>query len=148
MVAQHDGPLVYIDDDDDDRFLFDEAIRGLGFSNQIHYFASGQEALTYLKSTQEQPLLILCDLNMPVMDGLELRRVIDQSAYLKEKSIPFIYFTTAASPDQVKAAYEGDIQGFHVKAHEFDGLQKQLRLIIEYWQACLHPNSFYRSVRG
>ena len=142
MVPLTDGPLVYIDDDDDDQFLFQRAVQELGLTNQLHLFGNGLEALHYLESTTEKPLLILCDLTMPVMDGLELRRTVDGNEYLKQKSVPFIYFTTAASPNQVKQAYDGDIQGFHVKAHDFDALKAQLQLIITYWQACLHPNSF------
>lgn len=144
MLPLTDGPLVYIEDDEDDQFLFQQAVRELGFTNQIHAFGNGQEALTYLESTTDKPLLILCGLNMPVLGGLELRRIIDGNEYLKQKSIPFIYFTTAASPAQVAQAYRGDIQGFHVKGHEFGALKAQLHLIITYWQSCLHPNSFWQ----
>lgn len=142
MVPLTDGPLVYIDDDEDDQLLFKQAIQGLGLSNQIYQFFNGADALRYLETTSDKPLLILSDLNLPIMGGIELRRYIDASEYLKQKSIPFLYFTTAASPQQVEQAYESDIQGFHVKAHEFEALKAQLGLIITYWQSCLHPNSF------
>lgn len=142
MIVVSNGPLVYIDDDEDDQLLFKQAVKELGFSNEIRSFSNGSAVLTYLETTTDEPLLLLCDLNMPLMDGLELRRRIDESEYLKQKSIPFIYFTTAASPEQVQQAYRGAIQGFHTKAMVFSDLKEQLQVIITYWQSCLHPNSF------
>ncbi|GAB4023075.1 response regulator [Spirosoma koreense] len=142
MISLTDGPIVYIDDDEDDQFLFERAVRELTFTNKIHFFGSGQQALDYLETTDEKPLLILCDFSMPRMSGLDLRRQINRSDYLRQKSIPFLFYTTAASPDQVRQAYETTIQGFHIKAQEFQEFKAQIHLIITYWQSCLHPNSF------
>ncbi|MBD2703218.1 response regulator [Spirosoma sp. BT702] len=142
MKTLTNGPIIYVDDDEDDRFLFERAIRDLALPNEIRSFADGLEARSYLETTQEKPLLILCDINMPVMNGLEFRRLIDADEYLRKKSIPFVFYTTAAGPELVNLAYEGTIQGFHVKATEFSANKEQLNLIITYWKACIHPNSF------
>ncbi|GAB3697865.1 hypothetical protein GCM10027592_22390 [Spirosoma flavus] len=142
MTTLTDGPIVYVDDDEDDQFLFGRAIKELGLLNEIRFFADGLGARAYLETTQEKPLLILCDINMPVMNGLEFRRLIDADEFLRKKSIPFIFYTTAAGPELVNLAYEGTIQGFHVKASEFVHYKEQLNLIISYWKACVHPNSF------
>lgn len=91
---------------------------------------------------QEQPLIILRDINMPLMNGLELRNRIDADTYLQTKTIPFVFYTTSASSEIVKQAYEGSIQGFHQKAGQFEALKQQLELLVTYWQNCLHPNSF------
>ena len=143
MTILSDGPLVYIDDDEDDQYLFEQAVREVGLLNPIHSFPNGLAALHYLETTSDKPLLILCDLNMPVLDGLGLQAAIDQSEYLRQKSIPFIFFTTAAHPDIVRQAYKGNLQGFHTKAALYSDLKEQVRLIVHYWQACLHPNSFW-----
>jgi CheY-like chemotaxis protein len=146
MVAPTDGPILYINDDEDDHLLFREAINSLSLSNEIRFFVNGDEALAYLETTPENPFLILCDLIMPLRDGLELRQAIDSSDYLKQKAIPFIFFTTEASPSQVRQAYKGTIQGFHIKAPDFTRLKQQISLIIAYWHDCLHPNSFATDV--
>ena len=142
MITPTDGPIVYIDDDDDDHFLFEQTLKTLGLTNEVRPFFDGREALHYLENTLERPLLILCDLNMPIMNGLELRQNIDENEYLKQKSIPFVFYTTAAGPEQVRKAYEGTIQGFHAKAQDLAEYRAQINLIVNYWKSCLHPNSF------
>ncbi|MFD2569152.1 response regulator [Spirosoma soli] len=134
------GPILTIDDDEDDQYLLRQVIKDLPVTNDVYAFFNGKEALHYLETTDEQPFLILCDINMPQMDGLELREYIIQNEYLRNKSIPFVYFTTAANPDLIRAAYNTTVQGFYQKAAEYAGLQEQIRLIIAYWQSCLHPN--------
>ncbi|MGV3557505.1 response regulator [Larkinella arboricola] len=142
MAPITDGPIVYVDDDEDDHFFLKKAIAELGLPNELRTFRDGQPVLDYLLTTHEKPLIILCDINMHRMNGLELRRQIDANEYLKQKSIPFIFFTTGAGPEQVLEAYKGNIQGFHTKASTYLQLKQQIHLIISYWQACLHPNSF------
>ena len=142
MITLTDGPIVYIDDDEDDQFLFEQTLKTLGLTNEVRPFFDGQEALYYLENTTERPLLILCDLNMPLMNGLELRQSIDSNVHLKQMAIPFVFYTTAAGPNQVRKAYEETIQGFHAKAQELSEYRAQISLIINYWKSCLHPDSF------
>ncbi|GAB3808087.1 response regulator [Spirosoma humi] len=135
------GPIISVEDDEDDQYLIGEAIRQLNLPNPLHFFSNGQAALHYLRTTVEQPFLILCDINMPIMNGLELRKEINQNDYLRIKSIPFVYLTTAANSQLIKEAYETMVQGFYKKSIDYAGLNQQLKLIIDYWQNCLHPNS-------
>lgn len=135
------GPILLIEDDEDDQLFISQAIRSLNVVNPIEVFHNGQEALEYLEVTQRQPFLILCDINMPLLNGLELRAKINQSEYLREKSIPFVFLTTSASAEAIREAYHESVQGFYQKATSMVGLERQIRLIIEYWQSCLHPNS-------
>ncbi|WP_421826072.1 response regulator [Larkinella sp.] len=135
------GPIISIEDDDDDQFLLAQIIKQLDIPNEIRFFSNGQLALQYLEVTDEQPFLILCDINMPIMNGLELRRRINQNEYLREKSIPFVYLTTAANIDIIREAYGEEVQGFFQKATDYAGFQHQMKLLVEYWQSCLHPNS-------
>lgn len=142
MVSPSDGPIVYIDDDEDDQFLFEQILKELGLANEVRSFFDGQEALYYLTTTSEKPLLILCDLNMPLMSGIELRQRINADEYLKEKSIPFVFYTTLAGPEQVRRAYSTTVQGFYAKAQELTKYKAQISLIVNYWKDCLHPDSF------
>lgn len=141
MSAQ--GPLLIVEDDEDDQYMIRLALDQLKITNQIRFFANGQEALDYLSVTEEQPFLILCDINMPIMNGIELRKRINENEMLKQKAIPFIFLTTAANPDLVRTAYDATVQGFFKKTTSFDGMHEQLRLITAYWQSCLHPNSSF-----
>lgn len=134
------GPILLIEDDEDDQLLISQIIEDLGIDNPIKVLHNGQEALDYLGESHEQPFLILCDVNMPLLDGLALRSLINQNEYLRKKSIPFVFLTTTASSYAVGQAYNESVQGFYQKATTNAGLQQQIKLIIEYWESCLHPN--------
>lgn len=135
------GPILYVDDDEDDQFLLRQALREIGAENPVLCFNDGTEVLTYLEVTEEKPFLILCDLNMPLMSGLELRHRINQNERLRQKAVPFVFFTTAASPEAVQQAYLESVQGFYQKPPQYEQLVNQLRIILAYWRDCLHPNS-------
>lgn len=136
------GPIIVIDDDTDDHFIFDEVCQKLKLVNELKFFRNGPSALHYLKTTLDQPFIIFCDMNMPRMNGIELRRVIDQDVELKKKSIPFVFFTTAASRTQINEAYDLTVQGFFIKESSFEDTEKVLRLIFEYWQKCRLPKGY------
>lgn len=136
------GPIVVIDDDFDDQFMIQQMLEELNIVNDLRLFENGKQAHDYLLVTQESPLLIFCDVNMPIMNGLELREHIDSNPYLKEKSIPFIFFTTTKNRSVIEQAYKGTIQGFFIKPIHFELGKAVFQNIIEYWKMCLHPNKF------
>ena len=78
---------------------------------------------------------------MPLLNGLELRAIINQNEQVRQKAIPFVFLTTTANPGTVRVAYDELVQGFYQKATTQARLKRQLGLIVEYWQTCLHPNS-------
>jgi len=135
------GHILLIEDDEDDQYLFQQMINELGVDNELRFFANGLEALDYLRVTEEQPFIILCDVNMPTMNGIELRKVIDQDEQLKKKAVPFIFLSTYASPVVVRDSYETTIQGFFKKADDYEAAKKQLHWIIGYWLHCVHPHN-------
>ncbi|RYZ16257.1 MAG: response regulator, partial [Chitinophagaceae bacterium] len=51
------GPIVIIEDDPDDQDLYSDSIRHIGVGNEIKFFGSGDDALEYLSSTEEQPFI-------------------------------------------------------------------------------------------
>ncbi len=135
------GAILVIDDDEDDHHILKTACEKLGVSETLKFFYDGHSLLKYLKSTTEQPYIILCDINMPRIDGIKLRHTIWHDEALRKKSIPFIFFSTAASPSQVKEAYDLTVQGFFLKGQTMDETERKLRLIFEYWGESRHPNS-------
>ncbi len=135
---------MVIEDDEDDQLFIEQALKGLGIVNFIIFFNTGAAAIEYLLMAPEAPLVILSDVNMPAMNGIELRQLIELNEYLKLKCIPFVFLTTAADQDLVNTAYRMTIQGFFKKERTFNGLKEQLRSILDYWDKCLHPNSQFR----
>lgn len=135
------GPIIIVDDDTDDHFIFKEVTTRLSLPNEVLFFRNGNEVLPYLRTTAQKPFIIFCDLNMPQMDGLELRKTIQSEEYLRSKSIPFVFFTTGASLQQVRQAYDLTVQGFFIKEASFAETERTFKLILDYWDKCLHPNT-------
>jgi CheY-like chemotaxis protein len=135
------GPIIIVDDDTDDHFILNEIADKIKLMNELIFFRNAGDVLTYLRTTLQKPFLIFCDINMPQMDGLELRRQIDSDELLRRKSIPFVFFTTAASKQQIAEAYELTVQGFFLKESNFSESEATFKLIIDYWSKCKHPNS-------
>lgn len=135
------GPIILIDDDHDECELVADALRREKIHNPLKFFHDGQMALDYLSETSEHPFLILADINMPKMGGIELRKTIQSDPLLRDKSIPFVFLTTSASRPAVREAYGMSVQGFFEKGPNMEHLQRMLRLICDYWYWCKHPNS-------
>ena len=135
------NPIIIVEDDIDDHEIFTEALNALGVKNELIIFTDAAKALDFLLVTHKQPFLILSDINLPGMNGLTFRSVIQQNEYLKTKSIPFVFFTTGTSGPQVKAAFDLTVQGFFIKPASFLELQLRLKTIVDYWSSCLHPNA-------
>lgn len=135
------GPIIIIEDDEDDQFLFREAFHGIGVKNDLHFFSSCKEALDYLLITDEKPFIIISDINIPGKTGLEMKKEINKNDYLRKKSIPFVFLTTSKNPQTIAQAYEMQIQGYFQKPNIMKDLKARLSCIIKYWQECLHPNN-------
>jgi CheY-like chemotaxis protein len=134
------GPIVLVDDDEEDQDIVKEALR----DSQVYYpvlsFRNGLEVLEYLRTTSDHPFLILCDINMPRMNGFELREEILRDLFLARKSIPFIYLSTSGSRFEVEKAYELMVQGFIIKPSSYEKLKDVIKMIIDYWQLCRRPS--------
>jgi CheY-like chemotaxis protein len=135
------GPIIIIDDDADDRQLYADILKTFGIPNQIHFFADGQSGLDYLVTTKEQPFIILSDINMPQMTGLELKEIIQGNDYLKQKGIPFVFISTSANADYVRKAQVLSVQGYFEKPSSIEGIRNMLKRIFEYWELCKHINN-------
>lgn len=135
------GPIVIVDDDSDDREIYAEAIKALGIPNEILFFEGGQQALDYLNTTEEQPFILLSDINMPGMTGLELKKHMEEDPYLKSKGIPFVFISTDGSKVSVRHAHALSVQGYFQKPNNMEEIKEMLRVLFEYWERCKHINN-------
>lgn len=134
------GPVLILEDDEDDRQIYDKIISSLGMLNKVIFFDGGDMLLEYLKTTKEQPFIIIADINLPRMNGIELWKKINADDYLRKKSIPFVYLTTIESREIVQDVYEVPVQGYFVKLPFYEDVKRQMKLIFDYWVLCRHPN--------
>jgi len=134
------GAIVVVEDDTDDQEMFNEIFKELNYKNEIIFFNDGQEALAYLTAESSEPFIVFSDINMPKLNGIELRKQIHENESIRIKTIPYLFFTTSAAQDDVIDAYSKSIQGFFVKPSSFQDLRELIKIIIEYWQKCVSPN--------
>jgi response regulator RpfG family c-di-GMP phosphodiesterase len=136
------GPIVLVEDDEDDLVIFSEVLKDLNISNRLIPFINPADAYHFLNNNDEQPFIIISDVNLPGMSGLEFKNKLDQNEKLKKKSIPFIFYSTAAEKKYVDEAYlDLTVQGFFLKGQSIKEIKDQMRIIFEYWIICRHPNS-------
>lgn len=135
------GQIILIDDDSDDLEIITGILKSFGYPNEIVTFSESTKVVDYLKRTDVYPFLIISDINMPALNGYELREQIAQDPDLNLKCVPFVYFTTAQSRQAVVDAYCKSVQGFFVKASDYDILHRRLKLIVDYWTEALSPSS-------
>lgn len=134
------GPIIIIEDDLDDQETLTDVFKTLNYSNEIIFFSDGEKALDYLVNTEIEPFIIFSDINLPRLNGVELREKVHNNEDLRIKSIPYLFFTTSAEQKYVIDAYSKSIQGFFVKPSSYEALKKTIRTIVEYWQECVSPN--------
>ena len=136
------GPIIVIEDDMDDQELLGEAFKFLNYSNQVIFFSDGYKALEFIEKTDIHPFLILSDINMPKIDGFELRKKIHNNDALSVRCIPYLFLTSGANKKGVTDAYAMSAQGFFIKPNSMGDLQNTIRKIVEYWQECFAPSQY------
>lgn len=136
------GPIIIIEDDVDDQELLTEIFKKLNYANKIIYYKDGNEALDFLNKTEVHPFLILSDINMPKINGFELRSKVFTNEQLQTKCIPYLFFTTGANKKAVIDAYALSVQGFFIKPNTMQGLENTIKKIVEYWQECIAPSEY------
>ncbi len=135
-----EGQIIIIEDDQDDQLFLELIFKNLNYENEVLYFEDGEKALEYLVSTDAEPFIILSDVNMPILSGLELRDKIYNNERLRIMCIPYLFFSTNAEQQHVIDAYSKSIQGFFIKPNSIEKLEITIRKIIEYWKECVSPN--------
>ena len=136
------GPVIIIEDDEDDQEFLKQVFKKLDYPNEVIFFSDGQAALEYLNHPSILPFLILSDINLPKLSGFELRDKLKTDADLAIKCIPYLFFSTAINQKMVIDAYSASAQGFFVKQNSMAALEKTISVIMEYWKMCVAPNNF------
>jgi len=141
-MTHKEGPIIIIDDDPDDQEILDQVLEKLNVKNKRIMFSRCEEAYEHLETSTDQAFLIICDINLPGMTGLQLKKKIDEHPIIKRKSIPFIFLSTSCDKLEIEEAYDKlTVQGFLKKSSNLKEMEDMLTTVIKYWTICLHPNS-------
>jgi len=132
---------MLIDDETYEKELFSMALKEFNWDIELKHFTNGEDALTFLKDTKKTIFLIMSDMNMLRMSGLDLKKAIDADDRLKYKAIPFLFASNAATKKEVSEAYDYRVQGYFKKPVNLKETAEMLNIIVNYWTICIHPNN-------
>jgi len=125
------------DDDEDDCLLAKKALDQSHLDAQLQYVKDGEELMAYLcgsegdKQKHPEPDIILLDLNMPKMNGLEALKAIKSQVMLRH--IPVIILTTSKADHDICESYSFGASSFITKPASFKGLVETMDIIKKYW---------------
>lgn len=134
------GSVWIIDNDEEDRALVRDVWRELGLTNELVFLENAEQALKHLEEVDIAPFIILCDVNLPKIDGFGLREQLLATNSKKFKSVPFIFWSTHATETQITRAYDLSVHGFFIKDNTFGELKKTFAHIVNYWLKSKMPS--------
>jgi CheY-like chemotaxis protein len=125
-------PILLVEDDSVDAMTVKRALRDINVTNPLVVATDGEEALEFLRDGRdEKPGIILLDLNMPKMNGIELLRVVKQDDSLKR--IPVVVLTTSREDQDRIQSFSLSVAGYMVKPVDYLKFVEVVRTIDLYW---------------
>ncbi|MBL7924768.1 MAG: response regulator [Bacteroidia bacterium] len=135
--------ILHIEDDQVDRMVIERVIKRLNITNNILHAANGEEALELLKRSQTSgapesiPNVILLDINMPKMNGLEFLKELRAEPHFRHISV-FVVTTSSDDADR-KEAYQYNVAGYIIKPVDISQFESTFQILANYWKICEWP---------
>ena len=125
-------PIMLVEDDTIDAMTVRRAFRDLNVTNPLAHALNGEEALAYLQdSANERPCVILLDLNMPKMNGIEFLKVAKADPPLRR--IPVVVLTTSNEERDIVDSFKLSVAGYIVKPVDYRKFVEAIQTIDLYW---------------
>ncbi len=133
-------PILLVEDDSVDVMTVKRALKDLNIKNQLVNTANGEEALEYLKNNgNKKPCIILLDLNMPKMNGIEFLQVVKTDDTLKK--IPVIVLTTSSQEQDIVESFKLSVAGYVIKSVDYAEFTEAISTINLYWTLSKLPSN-------
>jgi CheY-like chemotaxis protein len=124
--------ILLIEDDAIEVMKFNRVLNSLDFKHKIIEANNGEEALAILNVKEVIPDIIILDLNMPKMNGIEFLNILKADEYLKY--IPAIILTTSNNRRDVLECYRIGIAGYLIKPLKYDHYVDLITRLMGYWR--------------
>jgi len=134
------GEIIIIEDNEDDRNVLEYVFEKLGYPNRRAYFGDGASVLAYLEAPYAEPFLILSDIDLPYMDGIDLNSQLSTDIEIRRTGVPYLYLTNRATHKLIIDGYSKLAQGYIIKPSSPKELISTLKAIMDYWQVCAIPS--------
>lgn len=129
--------VLVVDDDPIDRRALRQSLERCNGSIHIYEATNGQAAERFLRGRdweaeqRPKPRLILLDISMPVMDGVELLRELHEDQEVPR--LPTVVLSSSSRPEEVQECFDLGVAGYFEKPHQLSELQRLIQSIHEYW---------------
>ena len=133
-------PILLVEDDKVDVMTVKRALKDLDIKNQLVSTANGEEALEYLNNnSNNKPCIILLDLNMPKMNGIEFLTIVKADEVLKK--IPVVVLTTSNQEQDIVESFKLSVAGYIVKSVDYAEFTEAISTINVYWTLSKLPSN-------
>lgn len=138
-MNEEDAVLIMVDDDEDDQLIAREAFEEIGLKARLVFLDNGQSLVDYLQGNEPyadrehhpMPSMVMLDINMPRMNGLEVLEYVKADSVFK--SLPIVVLTNSGDPETIRRCYEMGASSYIRKPLEYAELKKALDNIRRYW---------------
>ncbi len=135
-MLEKNAPILLVEDDRVDVMTVQRALRKSDISNPLYVGRTALDALAMLRGEGAEkidppPVLILLDLNLPKMSGIEFLKELRADTALK--SLRVIVLTSSNEPRDREAAFTYDVDDYVVKPHSFGEFTSAISTILSHW---------------
>jgi len=131
-MMRNSKPILLVEDDEVDTMTVQRAFKDLKVTNELVHKINGEEALKYLRAEDSQmPCVVLLDLNMPKMNGVEFLKISKEDEKLKK--LPVVVLTTSKEEHDIVESFELSVAGYIVKPVDYKRFVEAIRAIDLYW---------------
>jgi CheY-like chemotaxis protein len=128
---RNDKPVLLVEDDMIDTITVKRAFKELQMDTPLITAENGEEAMHYLEKSQDVPGLILLDLNLPIMDGVEFLGRVKSNPDLRH--IPIVVLTTSNEMEDRQKCFGHSVAGYMTKPVSYPNFKEMMRTIDRYW---------------
>ena len=133
-------PILLVEDDNVDVMTVKRALKDLKINNPLVSTSNGEEALEYLKNNDtKKPCIILLDLNMPKMNGIEFLKIAKADDTLKK--IPVVVLTTSSQQQDIIDSFKLSVAGYIVKSVDYAEFTEAISTLNLYWTLSKLPSN-------
>ncbi len=126
-------PILLVEDDQLDVMTLQRVLKDIKASNPLYIRNNGELALEFLQDpTNPKPFLILLDLNMPRMNGLEFLKILKADADWCK--IPVVVLTTSQEEQDRLASFQLGVAGYIIKPLTYPDFVEKFLIIYQYWR--------------
>lgn len=125
-------PILLVEDDQVDAMMVKRALKDINVTNRLDIVNDGEAALTFLKNPEnEKPGIILLDLNMPKINGIEFLKIAKKDDSLKR--IPVVVLTTSKEDQDKVDSFNFGVAGYMIKPVDYQKFVAVVKTIDLYW---------------